>query len=459
MNYNYLPNKIEDFIQENTLFDKTHHLLLAMSGGVDSIVLARILIELNYSFTIAHVNFQLRAEESEADELFVREFAKNFNVQCFVERFDTSNYAQQNNLSIQMAARVLRYDWFEKIRNEHNMSYIITAHHLNDSIETVLLNLVRGTGIAGLHGILPKQNQIVRPLLCISKEEILGYATQKGFLWREDSSNTSDKYHRNFIRLNIIPKLKEINPQLEHTFLKTLQRFREAEKIVEVENSQFKEIVVEKTIESEGIIKISIPLLKKIPSPTLQLFYWLKEYGFQYDQCKLIYKNIDSEAGKIYLTEKYRIIKDRTYLFLQKNSQVEKGQNIENEEYIIFELQKQFTSKNFTLFLERKKYTQDYDIPRQSDFIALDMNKIEFPLIIRKWQYSDRFQPLGMTKGSKKISDFLKDIKIPLHLKKNINILLSDNKIVWVIGLRADEKYKITPETEDILEIKLEWKN
>ncbi|MBC7388500.1 MAG: tRNA lysidine(34) synthetase TilS, partial [Opitutaceae bacterium] len=302
--------QLEKFIQENNLFSKKDKLLIAVSGGIDSVVLAHCLAHLGYSIGIAHCNFQLRGEESEKDEFFVRNFACQLGVSFFFEKFPTLQIQQENSGSIQMVARELRYTWFEKMRYQNKFDYIITAHHQNDLLETVLLNIVRGTGLAGLHGIIPKSGCISRPLLFARKDQIEKFAEEIQLEWREDLSNQSNKYKRNLIRNKVIPILKDLNPALETTVTITAEQVSLSERFI---LNQLESLFPEICKEEDGYIKINIRIIKEKKDGLFILQSVLKKFNFSYVDSKSIFKSADSISGKMFFSVSHRLIKDRDY--------------------------------------------------------------------------------------------------------------------------------------------------
>ena len=439
-----MTDKVLTFNNQHQLFSSTDRLLVAVSGGIDSVVLCDILHKLKVSFGIAHCNFGLRADEADADELFVKKLAKKYEVPFYVEHFNTSAFAEQEKISIQMAARYLRYAWFEKIRLQHQYNYIATAHHQNDVAESILLNLTRGTGIAGLHGIAAKNNYIIRPILILNKDDIYEYVTQNQLIWREDSSNESTKYQRNLIRHEVIPVLKQINPNLENTFAQSAEKIRGAEHIFQ----QYINQVSKQASRSEaGTVYLDINILKEATALPVVLSEILKPYHFNYYTVRNIIEAFDAIAGKTFSSATHELVKDRQQLVITPKNLSAFGSYEITEDTEIIEV------GDLKLKLKRLSAT-DYKIPRSKQVAALDLNLIQFPLKIRPWKEGDWFVPLGMN-GKKKISDFLINEKIPANLKPKVNVLTSDKSIVWVIGQRLDNRFKVTDKTEMVLELEI----
>lgn len=430
------------YINTEKLFISSDKILLTVSGGVDSIVMCELFHKSKLKFGIAHCNFQLRGKESDEDEKFVKQLAVKYNVPFYCKRFNTKEYVAQNNVSIQMAARELRYQWFEEIRNNEKYKYIATAHHTDDAIETFFINLIRGTGIAGLHGIVPKQGNIIRPLLFASKNKIEEYATTNKLKYREDSSNASDKYVRNKIRHHLIPLLKEINPAVENAINATIERLSEVEIIYknEIEKQRTQLLKNENKTYS-----ISIKELKMLNVMPTYLYEFLKPFNFNADTVKEISTALDGESGKQFLSPTHRLVKDRETLIIEEY--VGLGVKDLRIKIKIERNKKKLVVENlhFTFKIQNTKYI----IPKSKTTACLDYDKLQFPLEIRKWQQGDTFYPLNM-KGKKKLSDFFIDNKLPLNRKENVWLLTSAGKIVWVIGMRIDNRFKVTDQTTKI---------
>jgi tRNA(Ile)-lysidine synthase len=429
-----------DFIKKEDLFSPADKLLLTVSGGVDSVAMCELLNKASVDFGIAHCNFKLRGKESDEDELFVEKLAEKYQVPFHSISFNTNSFAKKNKLSIQAAARELRYEWFEEIRLQFAYTYIATAHHQDDSIETFFINLIRGTGIAGLHGILPKQGCIIRPLLFTGKDDILAFAKKNKLRHREDSSNTSDKYLRNKIRQKIIPVLKELNPKISSTLLKDIDHLRDVEKIYrnEIGNKKQKILRIKKST-----IYLSIARLKELEPLTAYLFEFLRPYGFNPSSVEEIVSSLGKISGKQFFSATHRLVHDRKDLIIQKKEAL----NPEKKSITIKKSQKKVETDE--LFLQLKQGPVGTFFSHSSKCAVLDFDKLSFPLKVRKWQQGDVFQPLGM-KGKKKLSDFFIDRKLSIAEKENTWLLLSEEKIVWVIGQRIDDRFKVTDKTRKI---------
>ena len=431
------------FIEQEKLIVSNDTVLLAVSGGIDSVVMTHLLAALEVKFAIAHCNFQLRGQESEQDQELVKDLAQKNNAPFFEKRFDTSKYASEKGISIQMAARELRYTWFEKIRAENNYSSIAVATHANDEIETTFINIVRGTGIAGLHGIFPKQGNIIRPLLFASRRDIKKYAEDKNINYREDESNADTKYVRNRIRHAVIPVLEEINPGLLATMKKNTENFRNTEKIYQQTiDSKTQQLLKAKN--GEWCLEISA--LRQLDPIQPYLFAILSPFNFTNSVIEAIINQLDGESGKVFLSNTHKLIKDRVKLIIREiktNTKKNQSVYIKKDDDAI----SQPVSITFSKYQRR-----DYTIKIDSFIAAFDMDKLIFPLELRKWKAGDLFQPLGM-RGKKKVSDFLIDCKVPLTQKEDTLVLLSKERIIWVVGMRMGETAKVTPQTKTVYEV------
>jgi tRNA(Ile)-lysidine synthase len=436
-------NRFLNFIQKNALFAPHQRILLAVSGGVDSVVMVDLFAQTDFDFALAHCNFGLRGADADGDEDFVKQLAQKHKVLFFSQLFNTKEYADRQGISTQMAARDLRYAWFEELLATEKFDFLATAHHQNDNLETILLNLLRGTGIAGLRGILPKQKQIIRPLLFATRKDIREYATQTQIQWREDYSNWENKYRRNLLRNEIIPILKKINPNLDNSIRQTTERLRAIENIFKNQVEKTRKKIV-KT--SESVIYISIEPLQKMIEGQIQLAEILKTYHFTYQQTQEIWASLDKEAGKTFNSPDYQLVKDRHHLIIMLKNAIQTT----NLEWQIAENQSHLTTDFFELKISQITDLQGFTIPKNAETACLDSDKLQFPLEIRPWQAGDYFYPLGMEQR-KKISDFLIDIKTPLNLKKQIFVLTSQGEIVWVIGYRIDNRFKLSDKTSKVL--------
>jgi tRNA(Ile)-lysidine synthase len=429
------------YIQREDLFKRKEKILLTVSGGIDSVVLCDLFHAAGISFGIAHCNFQLRAAESDEDEQFVKDLAAKYKAPFYHIRFNTDAYAAKNKVSIQVAARELRYEWFEKIRTDYHYNYIATAHHQGDVIETFFINLIRGTGISGLRGIVPKQGYIIRPLLFATKKNVLAYAEKNKIKHREDSSNASDKYLRNKIRHHLIPLLNELSPVAETSIAHSIERLREAEFIYRKAIDDVRSKICS---EQGNSIRISITELKKAAHFTTYLYELLKPYGFNNSIINDLINALSGESGKQFLSATHRLIKDRDFLILERLMIADN-----TEEYLIEKNQAEFQIPGSDLHLQFQFTTAEHIISMDASTAAMDLDKLHFPLTIRKWKTGDAFHPLGM-KGKKKLSDFFIDKKLSVIEKENTWLLCSGEEIVWIVGMRLDDRFKVTTKTQNI---------
>ena len=468
-----LLSRFQQYIQQHHLFQSKDQLLLAVSGGVDSIVLVDLCHKADYQFTIAHCNFQLRGEESDADETFVRSIEEKYNVEVLVKKFDTEEYAATNKLSIQEAARALRYSWFEELISRQTPSsdelveraslprptgasdgviiHLLTAHHADDNIETLLMNFFRGTGLHGLTGIPVSNGYIKRPLLSFTKQELLDYATKQGLQFREDSSNQSSKYTRNFFRNEIIPAIEYVYPQVKTNLTDNINRFLEIEQLYKLST----QALIKKLCRTKGN-EIHIPVKQLLEFKNKALIYEIiHPYGFSEKQMDEVLKLAESESGK-YIDSPafhYRIIKHRHWFIISPVLSVESATIIieEKDVEVLFEEGRLSCAKTDASKVE---------LTSTNNIALLDAKRITFPLLLRKWKTGDYFYPLGMKnlpagrQGKKKVARFLIDNKLSKTQKEKVWVLESNKKIIWVVGHRIDDRFKITPATTDLLQIK-----
>jgi len=433
----------KNHIKTNLAILQDAKLIVAISGGIDSVVLAYLCNELNFNFALAHCNFNLRGEESNADQDFILDLAERLNAEVYVQNFDTQAHADEYKKSIQMAARALRYNWFDELAAQFNFDYILTAHHADDNLETFLINFTRGTGLIGLTGIPMINESVVRPLLPFSREEIELYAKQKGIKWREDSSNASRKYLRNKLRHEVVPILKEINPNLLDSFKNTLDHLNDTADIVE-EHLNSITINTISTINDNGIY-YKISEFKKVNNPKAYLFEMFKNYGFT--EWNDVLDLLDAQSGKQVLSNSYRLIKHREHLILTEL----KSDTLES--VILYEDQMQ--KGNVETPIGKFRFQNVEKIEKgMSNEIYIDKDKLHFPLELRPWKEGDFFFPLGM-KGKKKLSKYLKDEKLSLVEKENTWLLTSNNEVVWVVAKRGDNRFKVNSKTNNILKIEL----
>ena len=435
-----LPVKnFTDFIEQNKLFGHNSKILAAVSGGMDSVLMAHLLKAAGFNFGIAHCNFQLRGDEALADQQFTAHLVKKLDVPFHTIDFDTQKYAAEKKISIQMAARELRYQWFDQISRQAGYDTIALAHHQNDAIETILLNLTRGTGIAGLHGILPKNGLLVRPLLFLKRDEIQDIVNSNGLEYVEDSSNTSVKYARNKIRLEVIPKLKELNPALENTFEHNLKHFKNLEILLE---QKLEELKKDLFIIHEEEIHISLEEIKRLHPQNLLLYGLLQGFGFNETTVEDIISALDKHPGRVFESTGFLIVLDREKLILTKK------QIKSSEALLINEGQHEVHYSNYRLsILHDDSPLIIKDNPMAA---SIDTELLVYPLMLRHWQQSDHFYPLGM-KTRQKLSDFFIHQKVPLHEKSQIVLLVNSNgDIIWIAGYRHDERYKVSRKTKKV---------
>jgi len=427
-----------EYIRQHALFGPDHKILLAVSGGKDSVLMVHFFKQAGFNFGIAHCNFGLRGRESERDEDFVRTLAAAMQAPVYITHFDTKAYAAEHKISTQMAARNLRYNWFEEIRKTQQFDFIAIAHHQDDAIETILLNLVRGTGIAGLHGILPKRNSLVRPLLFLSRKEIDELISANAIHFVEDSSNLSAGYARNKLRLEVIPRLKEINPNLEQTFARNIERFADTEIILQQRIAAARMEICEER--ADGIY-LPLEKISALHPRRLLLTEILKDYGFTEIVTEQLLASLNKLSGTSFYSTTHRITVDRTALIISIIAEEAHGHQMIHPADKVVNLGKQRIEIT---------YTEDVTFEKNAGKAFVDHDKLIFPLVLRNWQVGDRFMPLGM-KNSKKISDLFISQKVPQPQKENIPILINGNgDIVWVAGLRQDDRYKVTPTTKKV---------
>jgi len=456
-----LLRRFVEYIKNEALFQKKDRLLLAVSGGIDSVVLCELCRQAGYNFEIAHCNFQLRGEESERDEAFIQSVGDSYSAKVFIKKFDTEKYATEKKVSIQVAARELRYEWFENLiasaaagplltpedfpktsHITHCISYILTAHHASDNVETLLMNFFKGTGIKGLQGILPKQGKIIRPLLFAKKLEIVSFAKENNLSFVEDSSNLSDKYTRNYFRNQLIPSIKKVFPEVEENLLHNIERFKDAEMLYQ----QAIQLHKGKLLEYKGN-EIHIPVLKLLKAEPLSTIIYeiIKDYGFTAHQAVEVIHLLKSGSGRFISSTTYKIIKDRKWIIISPNNTSEASNILidEHDSKIIFE-----NGQLEIIKIEKGESS----LSAENSIAMLDVKDITYPLLLRKWKQGDYFYPLGMQK-KKKISRFLIDQKLSMNDKEKIWIIESNKKIAWIVGKRIDDRFKIANATKKILKI------
>ncbi len=438
-----MQNHFEKFVGEQKLFEPGDKILLAVSGGLDSMVMLRLFLDCKANIAVAHCNFMLRGKESDADERLVELFCKKKSIPFYSIKFDTKKYASENQVSIQMAARNLRYDWFEKLRKKINAKYISTAHHKTDVVETMLINLLRGTGISGLHGIYPKKNKLIRPLLFSTRSELEQFATVAKINFREDQSNASTDYVRNQIRHWVLPQLAKINPEFEQQFYTSSQNINQSE-ILQRQLLQEKQNSLQQLTKTD--VRFSLVKLKKLNPLPAYLYEFLKCYNYTATVCNEISDAINGISGKIFFSSSHRLLVDREELIVSKIETKIKG-----EQYQINKHDK-VVEQPIRLSIKTVQNNPKFILNNNKSIAQIDLDKIEFPLVLRKWKSGDKFYPLGM-KGSKKLSDFFIDSKLSIFEKEKIWLLCSGSKIVWIVNHRLDNRFKINSTTQKIIEV------
>jgi tRNA(Ile)-lysidine synthase len=439
------------YIEENHMIRKGDNVLMAVSGGIDSMVMAHLFIKSNFRTSIAHCNFCLRGKESDKDEELVKKYAADNNIPFFSRRFDTKGYAARSRISIQMAARDLRYRWFEEIRKKNGFNKIAIGHNLNDNIETLLINLTRGTGITGLTGMKPSGHYIIRPLLFATRDRIQDYCIKNRIRYREDRSNAETKYTRNRIRHLVIPVLKDINPSIEFTLHETTERISGINEIVTI----FIEKLKQKALtERDGDMVLKLSPLRPYLDNTSILYELTKSFGMTNNLLKDLRNIITGQTGGYIFTDTHRILKNRNELILSARSNRGKEDIVPCKINRIADIRK----VSFIKSISSVNITRNFRIPSDDDTACLDYARVKFPLIIRKWKPGDSFYPLGMKK-KKKLSDYFTDRKYSIPEKEKAYILESAGKIAWIVGERIDDRFRITPETKRALIIKAQRLN
>lgn len=434
-----MKEQIQQYIIQHQLLSGEKPVVVGISGGADSVALLHILVSLGYKCIAAHCNFNLRGDESFRDEQFTIDFTKRLQVPLCKISFETNKYAQENRLSVEMAARELRYRWFEELLNTYDADAVAVAHHRDDSVETLLINLTRGSGITGLTGIKPKNGNVVRPLLCVSREDIYAYIENNGLEYVTDSSNSSDIYTRNFIRLKVIPLLEEINPSVKASLARTANHLYDASLIYNHSIEEARKVIIQNN-------RLSISALLSFPAPATILYEMLKPYGFSRTVCESIFTILEKDSGKIFYSSTHRLLKDRSDLLIDVLS----GE--ESKAYLI-----NLEDDNVDLPVELKPeivvIKEDYQIEKDRKFAYFDFDKLSFPLVLRHWQEGDWFVPFGM-KGKKKISDYFSDKKFSLFDKEKTWLLCSGQDVIWIVGERTDNRYRIEKTTKRVLKLK-----
>lgn len=437
-----MTTQILEYIDHHKLFTKQSKVIVGLSGGPDSMALIHILMQLGYNCIAAHCNFHLRGQDSDSDAAFVDLWCKQNNIPLFTIDFDTIEYAATKKISIEMAARNLRYNWFEELRIEQSADVIGIAHHKDDSVETILINLIRGTGIKGLTGIPIKNKHIVRPLLAISRREIMDYLSLNQVPYVTDHTNEEELYTRNILRLNVLPTFEKINPSVKNSIITTANNLKEAEKIYDGYIKEATERVLKDNL-------IDIANLLQTHSPQSVLFEILSPLGFTPSVVEDVSNNLDSIPGKVYLADNYRLLKDRDYLMISNTKLDNPGEK--DKAYLIYS-DTTHMERPFELTIKSETHGPQFEIERNNTLLQCDFDKLSFPLTLRRWKKGDWFVPFGM-KGKKKISDFFTDNKFTLFEKEETWILLSADDIVWIVNHRSDNRFRVTDATKSIYTI------
>ncbi len=433
---------VRSYIERNRLLsdDDRRPVLVGLSGGADSVALLSVLVRLGYACVALHCDFHLRGEESERDAAFARTFAESLGVPFYQTDFDTVAYAREHHLSIEMAARALRYAWFEELRERLGAQAIAVAHHRDDSVETVVMNLIRGTGIRGLTGIRPRNGFVVRPLLCVSRADIVAWLENQGIRYVTDSTNLSDAYTRNFIRLNVLPLLERINPSVREAIARSAEHLSAVASVYAYEIARAREEV----IVSEGCL--SIEALCRFPAPEAILYELLKEYGFSRWVSAEVFDALRKESGKVFYSKTHRLLKDRAYLWI-----VPLEREAEKTSFLL-DPSREIYREPVGLTFRELPITPDFQIEKNRRFAYFDADKLRFPLTLRKWREGDWFVPFGM-KGRQKLSDYFSDHKFSRIEKEKAWLLCSGDAIIWLIGERADNRFRIDSGTKRVLAV------
>lgn len=438
--------KFIHFFKEKGLSLTTHRYLLAVSGGLDSVVLCQLSKEAGINFAIAHCNFGLRGAESERDENFVRSLGQKFGVEIFVKKFDANALAAEQKLSVQEAARNLRYAWFEEIREGKGFAYTLLAHHANDNIETLLINFFRGTGLDGLTGMPDekKEAHCLRPMLHIKRSEIESYAKERRLQWVEDSSNVSNKYTRNFFRNELLPQIKTVFPQAEENLLGNIERMQQTAKLYREMVGDLKKKICEKKGE-----EVHIPVLKLMKYKDTSLLYEvIRDFGFGEGHVEELIKLAEAPSGKYIANENYRIIRHRAWFIIAPKNIAAQTVVIEKDDQIVH-----FDNQALRI---KSKIAEKLSLDKSKAIAQLDAAEVHFPLLLRKWKKGDYFYPLGMQK-KKKLARFFIDQKLSQTEKEKVWVVESHKRIIWIVGHRIDDRFKITEKTKNVLSLTQEY--
>ncbi len=445
-----LTERFLHYIQSHHLHEPGQQTLLAVSGGMDSMAMLSLYLECHFQVAIAHCNFRLRGEESEADARFVGETAQSCGLPFFLKEFDTMGYARKHKLSIQMAARELRYQWFGELHRDGKFTKVATAHHLDDQIETFFINLLRGTGIKGLKGMEPSTEYLIKPLLAFTRQEIFEYAQDKKIRFRNDTSNDGDYYLRNQIRHLVIPVLRDIQQSLYPVMLRNMQRISDESRLL---SETLKQKAIQLTLDDKEPVTLSIQVLLAEPQRDLVLTSILEPLGFHQDQIKQIVENLQDQSGKRFASKTHRLVKDRdTLLITQKKSGMPHKAVILKDRGDHFTFSSRIYGTKLTI--QKGKVDSQFYINPDPRKAFLDLDRVKFPLTLRRWDKGDRFTPLGMS-GKKKLSDFLTDLRLSIFQKEETLVLCQGEKIIWVVGHRISHYFRIRPSTQNYCLISL----
>lgn len=441
---------LEDFLSEiknKFLFQKNDTLIVAVSGGADSVALCELCHLAGYNFEMAHCNFELRGDESDRDENFVKELALKYGVPFHLKKFDTEKFSTENNISIQVAARELRYDWFRELLDAKGQnSYLLTAHHANDNIETLLMNFFKGSGIRGLQGIPQKYGRVRRPLLFASKAQILDFLKKQNLSFVEDSSNLSDKYTRNFFRNKLLPEIETVFPRVESNLVKNLERFGEIGELYHQAIATHKK----KLLEFKGN-EVEIPVLKLLKTKPLGavLYEIIRDYHFTPAQTHEVANLLNSPTGKSVHSATHKIFKNRNRLVISSIK------NKDASHILIEETDQEIAFDDRMVIIKKLNWNTGDSISVDPTVALADASRVTFPLLLRKWKQGDYFYPLGMNK-KKKLSRFLIDQKLSMSEKENLWVLENNKKIIWIVGMRIDDRFKVTSQTKEVLKMKIQ---
>jgi tRNA(Ile)-lysidine synthase len=446
-----MVKEFKAFIASEKLFGAKDKILLAVSGGTDSVVMCELFHRAGYAFGIAHCNFGLRGKESDGDETFVKKLSSKYKVTCHTKRFLTAKDAKEKKISIQMAARELRYKWFEEVRSKANYLAVATAHHLDDQAETFFINLIRNTGIAGLHGILPKQGHIVRPLLFTGRDSIAAFGRKHRLKYREDSSNAETKYLRNKIRHEILPVFREISPAFPQVLAETILRLRETEVVFRNSVEEIRKKIVQSDCDG---IHINMAELKKLTPPGIFTFELLSPFGFSEPVMEDILRLPEQASGQVFLSPTHRLIRNREELLLVPLKD-KSGSRLKEKSISIPETKKEIR-RPVRLSFSKISAGKNFRIDTSKETATFDLHKIIFPLTLRHWRKGDFFYPFGMNK-KKMLSDYFIDNKFSIPEKENAWLLCSGTQILWIVGKRPDHRFSVTSKTKEVLVVRW-WK-